>query len=309
MNEQFIDRIICGDTMKILPQLDSNSVDVVLTDPPYFLDKLDNAWDPESVADSRNQQVVRSLPSGMRFDRKQGQQFYTWYLDVSRELLRILKPGGLFFSFSSPRLYHRMACAMDDAGFELRDMFLWLYTQNQVKAMGLNHFIEKLDVDDKTKRQIKRSLTGWKTPQLKSCFEPIAMGQKPVDETYLNNMLTHQVGLVDTKVTIGQSMHPANVVTIEPILDQIDRAFLLSKPTKQEKGNYNDHKTVKPLTICEYLIRLSAFANDAVILDPFVGSGTTAVAAKQLGHHYIGIELNKQHIDIAERRLQEANSG
>lgn len=309
MNEQFIDRIICGDTMKILPQLDSNSVDVVLTDPPYFLDKLDNAWDPESVADSRNQQVVRSLPSGMRFDRKQGQQFYTWYLDVSRELLRILKPGGLFFSFSSPRLYHRMACAMDDAGFELRDMFMWLYTQNQVKAMGLNHFIEKLDVDDKTKRQIKRSLTGWKTPQLKSCFEPIAMGQKPVDETYLNNMLTHQVGLVDTKVTIGQSMHPANVVTIEPILDQIDRAFLLSKPTKQEKGNYNDHKTVKPLTICEYLIRLSAFANDAVILDPFVGSGTTAVAAKQLGHHYIGIELNKQHIDIAERRLQEANSG
>jgi len=76
-------------------------------------------------------------------------------------------------------------------------------------------------------------------------------------------------------------MYPANVFTISSINELIDRAFLLPKPTKKEKGEYNDHKTVKPLAICEYLINLSAFSENAVVLDPFIGSGTTAVAAKK----------------------------
>ncbi|MDA8299335.1 MAG: site-specific DNA-methyltransferase, partial [Deltaproteobacteria bacterium] len=85
----------------------------------------------------------------------------------------------------------------------------------------------------------------------------------------------------------------------------IDKTFLLPKPTKKEKGKYNDHKTVKPLAICEYLIKLSAFSKNAVILDPFVGSGTTAVAAKRLGKNFIGIDLNIRYVEIAERRLKE----
>jgi len=77
------------------------------------------------------------------------------------------------------------------------------------------------------------------------------------------------------------------------------------KPTKREKGEYNDHKTVKPLAVCEYLINLSAFSEDAVILDPFVGSGTTAVAAKILGKNYIGIDANEKYVKISEKRLKE----
>ncbi len=85
----------------------------------------------------------------------------------------------------------------------------------------------------------------------------------------------------------------------------IDKAFLLPKPTKKEKGDYNDHKTVKPLAICEYLIKLSAFSKNAVILDPFVGSGTTAVAARTLGKNYIGVDSNEKYVKIAEKRLKE----
>ena len=59
------------------------------------------------------------------------------------------------------------------------------------------------------------------------------------------------------------------------------------------------------MAICEYLIKLSAFADDAVILDPFVGSGTTAVAAKKLGKNYIGIDANEKYVKISERRLKE----
>lgn len=304
-NNKFVNRIICADALGLLPQIEGGSIDVVLTDPPYFLDKLDNNWNAEKVSNQNNQHTIKSLPAGMKFDREQGKRFYAWYLDIAREIFRVLKPGGFFFSFSSPRLYHRMASAIDDAGFEIRDTFMWLYTQNQAKAMSIDHFIKKMDIDEIAKEKIREKLNGWKTPQIKSCFEPVAMAQKPADETYLNNMLKHEVGLFNTNVRIGANMYPANVFTVDNINELIDKTFLLPKPTKKEKGGYNDHKTVKPLAICEYLIRLSAFAEKAVILDPFVGSGTTAVAAKKLGKNYIGIDANEKYVKIAERRLNE----
>jgi site-specific DNA-methyltransferase (adenine-specific) len=304
-NSKFINKIICADTLKLFSQIENDSIDVVLTDPPYFLDKLDNNWNYAKVSNQDNQYTIKSLPAGMKFDKEQGKKFYTWYLQISSEIFRILKPGGFFFSFSSPRLYHRMASAIDDAGFEIRDAFMWLYTQNQAKAMGIDHFIDKMDAEEKTKKKLKEKLKGWKTPQIKSCFEPIAMAQKPTDQTYLNNMLKHEVGMFNINVKIGDNMYPANVFTINSINELIDKTFLLPKPTKKEKGYYNDHKTVKPLAICEYLIKLSAFADDAIILDPFVGSGTTAVAAKKLGKNYIGIDANEKYVKISERRLKE----
>ena len=110
---EIIDQIICGDALEVLPRLPANSVDLVLTDPPYFLDKLDNEWTPERAARrSYKSQAVFHLPPGMKFDPTQGRRMYEWYLEVSRELLRVLKSGGFFFSFSSPRLLHRMACAV-----------------------------------------------------------------------------------------------------------------------------------------------------------------------------------------------------
>jgi DNA modification methylase len=304
-NKDFINKIVCADTITFLPKIEDNSIDVVLTDPPYFLDKLDNNWDHARVSNQNNQHTIKSLPAGMKFDREQGKRFYSWYFDVSKEIFRVLKPGGFFFSFSCPRLYHRMASAIDDAGFEIRDVFMWLYTQNQAKAMGVAHFIDKMNISEREKEKIKGKLNGWKTPQIKSCFEPIAMGQKPADQTYLHNMLTHEVGLINTNVKIGNNMYPANVITVECITYLIDKTFLLPKPTKKEKGVYNDHKTVKPLAICEYLINLSAYSKNAIILDPFVGSGTTAVAAKRLGKNYIGIDSNERYVRLTERRLNE----
>ncbi|MBU4579668.1 site-specific DNA-methyltransferase, partial [Patescibacteria group bacterium] len=154
-NNNFLNQIILGDSLEILSKIEDNSIDIVLTDPPYFLDKLDNNWQYKKVEDTRNQQIIKSLPAGMKFDRKQGQEFYKWYLIISEQIYRILKPGGFFFSFSSPRLYHRMASAVDDAGLEIRDCFLWLYTQNQAKAMSVNHFIDKMEISDKEKKGIK----------------------------------------------------------------------------------------------------------------------------------------------------------
>lgn len=306
MNEKFLNRIVLGDAEAILPQIEDSSIDLVLTDPPYFLDKMDNGWDPKKVSKVADYcHVVRSLPPGMRFDKEQGKRFYEWYFRMAQQIHRVLKPGGLFFSFSSPRLYHRAVSAIDDAGFLIRDCLIRLYTQNQPKAMSLDHFIERTPFDNATKTALKHRFKGWKTPQIKSCFEPIVMAQKECEGTFLNNMMKYSLGLINTNVTVGEGMFPSNVVTTEQISRDIDRCFLLPKPTKQEKGDFNTHKTVKPLALCEYIIALTTFSNDAVVLDPFMGSGTTAVAAKRLGRKFIGIEINKEYVQIAETRLAE----
>lgn len=305
MNEKFINKIILGDAQKILPQIEDNSIDLVLTDPPYFLDKMDNNWNHKRVSTITDYcHVIKSLPPGMKFDKEQGKNLYEWFLRISKELYRILKPGGFFFSFSSPRLYHRMVSAVDDAGFLIKDCFIWLYTQNQPKAMSLNHFIDKLDWDKKSKIELKEKLEGWKTPQIKSCFEPIMMAQKEVEETFLENMLKYNVGLLNTNIRIGKDMFPSNVITTEPIEGSIDRCFLLPKPSKEERGEFNIHKTVKPLAICEYIIKLTTVSEEAIVLDPFVGSGTTAVAAKKLGRKFIGIDTNPEYVEIALKRLE-----
>lgn len=307
LNKKLLNRIILGDALKVLPKIDDNSIDIVLTDPPYFLDKLDNNWKYDEVHNNKNQHTVKSLPSGMKFDKEQGRNFYKWYLPISKEVRRVLKPGGFFFSFSSPRLYHRMACAVDDVGLEIRDCFLWLYTQNQPKAMGLDHFINKLIIKEESKQELKKTFDGWKTPQIKSCFEPIVMAQKSTDGTFLNNIIKNKVGLLNTRVPVGNNMFPANILTVDHINEVIDKFFLISKPNKKERGIFNNHKTVKPLKLCEYLIKLTAFYKDAVILDPFVGSGTTALAAKKLGLNYIGIDINPEYVKIALERLSGKN--
>lgn len=306
--EQLVNEVHCADALHLLDEIPGEKIDIVLTDPPYFLDKLDSNWDEDVVSNEANQYAVKSLPAGMKFDSQQGKRLYDWYLEVSKKLHRVLKPGGFFFSFSSPRLYHRIASAIDDAGFDVRDCFIWLYTQNQPKAMSLNHFIQRLDVDEATKQHLRHELHGWKTPQVKSCFEPIAVAQKEYDGTFLRNMIAHRVGLFNTRVPIGQNMFPANVLAIEQIEQVIDKYFLVNKPTAAEKGQYNTHKTVKPLAVCEYIIQLAAFAEDAIVLDPFVDSGTTVIAARKLGKRFIGIDINPEYVEIARRRLSEIDA-
>lgn len=310
MDNGFINKVILGDAEKILLQIEDNSIDLVLTDPPYFLDKMDNKWSHKTVSTLTDYcHTIKSLPPGMKFDKEQGKRFYDWYFKISKVLCRVLKPGGFFFSFSSPRLYHRMVSAIDDAGFLIRDCFIWLYTQNQPKAMSLNHFIDKLNCDKKTRVELKEKLNGWKTPQIKSCFEPIVMAQKEYEKTFLNNMLKYNVGLLNTNVKIGENMFPSNVVTTQEMDESIDKCFLLSKPAKKEKGEINIHRTVKPLAICEYLIKLTTFSEEAIVLDPFVGSGTTAIAAKKLDRKFIGIDTNREYVEIALKRLEDVKRG
>jgi len=301
----FLDRLISGDALEILPLFPSDSIDAVITDPPYFLDRLDNEWDPQRIElKNYKRQRVFHLPPGMKFDRKQGKAFYEWFFRVSELVYRVLKPGGFFFAFSSPRLYHRLASAVDDAGFAIRDTFLWLYTHSQPKAMSLVHFIERMELDPNYKSELKEKLKNWKTPQVKSAYEPILVAQKPYEGTFIENMLKHGVGLFNTEVRIGENMFPANVLLIEESETILDKYFLIERPRGAEREETKWHYTPKPVRLCEYLIELST-VKEAVVLDPFIGSGTTAIASIRKKRHYIGIDINPEYIEKAEKRIKK----
>ena len=89
-----------GDCFDLLKTLKDNSIDFVLTDPPYFLDSLDNLGSPLDLDKKKSNSHIAKLPVGMKFDKKQGKDFKDFMYKLSKEILRVLKPGGFFISFS-----------------------------------------------------------------------------------------------------------------------------------------------------------------------------------------------------------------
>jgi len=290
------------------------SIDSVITDPPYFLDKLGDQWDVPNMDKHTKNTTIRSLPVGMKFDSSQGRTFQEFMQKIATESLRVLKPGGLLLSFSAPRLYHRLAVAVEDAGFEIRDMWAWLYTQNQVKAMSVARFLDTTNLSPEEERLLQSELEVWKTPQVKSCLEPIVFAQKPktgIDGkpiTFLENWLQYKVGLVNIQTHMGaeENMVTANMMTTGPINDMLDKAFLVAKPGKREKGN-TTHISVKPLALMEQLIQATT-PEGGTVLDPFNGSGSTGIAAVRLKRNYIGFELSPEYYAQSQKRFVESLS-
>ena len=115
--------------------------------------------------------------------------------------------------------------------------------------------------------------------------------------------LKFKTGLLDfsQKVGVNGDRVPANIITTEEYNESYDKNFMISKPSKKEKGENNTHITVKPVELMEHLVKLFS-KKDAIVLDPFLGSGTTAIACKNTNRKCIGIELNKEYYDISVDR-------
>lgn len=303
-----VHNIECIQGMRTIPD---NSIDMICTDPPYFLDGLGDTWNKEGLDKRGNSSVVGNLPKGMKFDKKQSKNFHDFYVQVSIEAYRILKPGGAFLSFSSPRLYHAMATAIEENGFEIRDMLGWVYTKSQVKAFSQNHIIEK----DKTrtpdeKCTLKEKCTDWRTPQLKPAIEPICFAVKPIEGRYIDNFDTYGTGLMNTskETSVGSNgtHFPSNILTTETFdNDEINQFFFIPKPDKKEKKAYNTHLSVKPVELIGQLVKLFTKKN-GIVVDPFMGSGTLALACTLNDRRFIGFEINKEYIDITNRRLLDS---
>jgi DNA methylase len=137
---RFIDKVICGDARQILKRLPDNSIDSVVTDPPYGLRFMARSWDRfKSHSNSSqsgyeangqyNNQVgaIEADPRTVASSSSGPQTFQEWCQAWAREVLRVLKPGGHLLAFGGNRTYHRLVCAIEDAGFEIRDSIHWTY--------------------------------------------------------------------------------------------------------------------------------------------------------------------------------------
>lgn len=191
-------RVFHGDCRDVLRSLPDNSVDSVVTDPPYELGFMGKSWDS----------------SGIAYD-----------VTVWQECLRVLKPGGHVLAFGGSRTWHRLAVAVEDAGFELRDSIAWLYGSGFPKSLDVSKAIEKkLGVEPigkkpaygaiasrelidqrgwnnienalimpETQTEEGKQWQGWGTA-LKPAFEPVVVGRKPLVGTVAENVLTWGVG-------------------------------------------------------------------------------------------------------------------
>ena len=282
----------CREGIKDLPD---NSIDVIITDPPYFMDGMGSDWDDKKLHKKASKSgIVGGLPVGMKFDRQQGEDLQRFLEPLCKEFIRVLKPGSFCVAFSQGRLYHRTAMALDLAGFEIRDLLGWKY-EGQAKAFSQDHFIKKdKKMSDEEKQRLISELDGLKTPQLKPQIEPMTLAQKPKEGTFVENWQKYQVGLINTKESLD-GMFPGTIMEVS------------KKIRGKETGEKIYHMTIKPVSLISHLIRLLTKENQ-VVLDPFLGSGSHGVAAIETNRNFIGFEIEKKYFDIAEKRLIKAKN-
>lgn len=285
-------QIFHEDCQKGLLELKDDSIDFIVTDPPYFIDGMGDEWNDKNLKNkAKKSDVIGGLPVGMKFDRAQGERLQTFMNPIAKEFLRILKPGGFCVVFSQARLYHRMAMSLDLAGFEIRDMLAWKY-EGQAKAFSQSHFIKKdKNLTEEQKESLIRELEGYKTPQLKPQIEPMVLAQKPKVGTFVQNWQKYHLGLVNTKESLDGKF-PSNVMEVP-------------KHTRNcESEEKIEHLTRKPVRLISHLIRL--FTQEGqIVLDPFMGSGAHAVAALQNHRKFIGYEIEKKYFEMAKDRIAQ----
>ena len=223
-------KLLLGDCLDKLKELDDNSVDSIITDPPYGLSFMGKKWDYD-------------VPSQ----------------EIFEECLRVLKPGGHLLSFAGSRTYHRIASAIEDAGFEIRDQIMWIYgsgfpkSHNIGKAYDKKMGNEREVFDHKWKgRKINgsghlegqevfgkyapqltdtkgtSSYEGWGTA-LKPAHEPIVLARKPFKGTVVDNVIEHGTG--------GINIDESRIST-----DEVISNHSRSAESAISKGKYGDSK-------------------------------------------------------------------
>jgi len=222
----------CRDRIKEMPD---NSVDSVVTDPPYALVSIQKRFGkPGSAATKDGDVYARSSAGFMGKQWDTGETAFA--VEFWAEVFRVLKPGGHVVAFSGTRTYHRMACAIEDAGFEIRDQIGWLYGSGFPKSHNIGKALDKMagaerevigtekvrDIRDGHGRSqgdginaanrdgpvyMEREITapateaarewqGWGTA-LKPAWEPICLARKPLIGTVAENVLEHGTGALN----------------------------------------------------------------------------------------------------------------
>ena len=289
-------KLLRGDCLQVLKTLKAESVDSVVTDPPYGLSFMGKKWDYD-------------VPS----------------VEVWEQCLRVLKPGGCLLSFAGTRTQHRMAVNIEDAGFQIRDMIAWVYGSGFPKSRNigdgwgtaLKPALEPITVARKPfKGTVANNVLthGTGAINIDGCrvgsdvagrwpANLIHDGSDEVTQLFPNTK-SGNVKAYQRANRSGWAGPTPEQSTFEREGDSgsAARFFYCAKASKKDREEGNTHPTVKPTDLMAYLCRLVT-PEGGTVLDPFMGSGSTGKAAIQNGFDFVGIEREQNYFAIAEKRL------
>lgn len=391
-----------------------DSIDAIVTDAPYGIAFMGSKWDNygqrcgDATVDERRriaEEYAEAHAGAPRYgnsrhdtrnSRREMLNFQAAMTPIFAEALRVAKPGAFMCCFGSPRTYHRLTCAIEDAGWGVKECVMFVHGMGFAKGLDISKAIDKrLGAEREVIGTAPASAEakewdGWNT-QLKPAYEPIVIAQKPVEKTIIDNVLKHGTGAININgcrvltenapkpcmgngyrsindknaeygyrqnsysaekseyVPSALGRYPANLVhdgspevlALFPTTGKSQggggvkyagthvydggykgkeyetvgfmdsgsaaRFFYCAKPSRKERGEGNSHPTVKSIALMRWLVRLVT-RRGGLVLDPFMGSGTTGIAALQEGMRFVGIERDADYMEIAKRRIAEAEA-
>jgi site-specific DNA-methyltransferase (adenine-specific) len=265
----WLDKILCGDCRDILPTLPDASVDLIVTSPPY--------------ADQRQHTY-----GGVRPD-----DYVDWFLPIAAELKRVLKPEGSFILNIKERVVDgerhtyvlELIIALRKQGWLWTEEYIW-HKRNSYPGKWPNRFRDAWE----------RCLHFTKQKNFAMYQDAVRVPMGGWSQSRLRNLSDTDKRRDNSRVQSGFGKKIENWVGRE--LAYPDNVLHLAT----ECAN-RSHSAAFPIELPSWFIKLFTLPGD-VVLDPFIGSGTTAEAAIQLGRHYVGIELGAGYIQVAEERIK-----
>lgn len=296
MDNSYLDQIMLGDCREHLPLLEDGSIDLFLSDIPYGIglddwDVLHNNTNSALLGQSPAQQGKsafkrrgKPINGWSQADRNIGTEYEEWCKSWAEMVRPKMKNGASLFVFGARRTLHRVINAFEDSGFLLKDTLAWVKGSAHHRAQRLSIVFERRGLTEAAE-----SWQGWRLGNLAPVYEPIAWFMKPyrIGGTIADNVLEYEVGAMNLAECEIQGADPTNV---------LEFGF--------QKHERRIHEAQKPLQLVEFLIRLTT-KEGQIILDPFMGSGTTAIAATHLKRHFIGFEIVPEFHTKSLQRLEQ----
>lgn len=286
-------KLIKDDCLKALPKILDNSIHLFLSDIPYGINF--ETWDvlhnntnnallkPVTSINNKNFKTRGKPINGWsKADKNIGLEYEIWCNKWSKLLYPKMITGSSLFIFSSRRNLHRVINSFESNNFVLKDIICWKRKKFITKAQKLSNVLKKRKLLEQEK-----IWQGWRIGNLAPSWESIIFFTKPykIGSTITDTILKNKVGALNMKECLINGNLPSN--TLEFDLDKNEKKY---------------HPTQKPIKLLEFLIKLTTIPNQ-VVLDSFMGSGSTGVACKNLNREFIGIESDKNYFNIAKDRI------
>ena len=310
-----------SDCVKFSDEYNGELFDSVVTDPPYGIEYLGNSWD--------------SYKNCVAFKEE------TW-----KSISKTLKPGGYLLIFGASKTFHRLVSAVEDSELKIKDVLMWLYGQGMPKSQNMGKknpnwegwgtglkpcyepiLLAQKPIEEKTivKNLEKHGVGAMNIEEsrLDSGRWPgnvIHDGSDEVEEQFAKfgdrgNGWSRNYGVEDYQGRQygGGVFGGGGYIGETTYCDEgtASRFFYSTKSSVKERTHNrtieNDHPTVKNLELMKYLIKLIT-PTGGTIFDPFAGSGTTLIAAKDIGFDSVGVEMSEEYCEIIRNRISQVTS-